>query len=394
MIISEELAREIVNTIMNLLHRNVNIFNREGIIIATGHPHRYGTFHKGAKDAVDTGKVIEIYPDQVPEYPGALQGINLPVVFDGQIIGAVGVFGHPDEVRYIGKLVKAITELILQYDSLQKESTSKHALKAKFMDYVMATELKDLPHQATPVLDRTVQDLGLNTDCFHTVSILAVQSLIDRYAAGYGLSYLLLEHIEEMILKKCLDSQLLLDSDIAQLIDGRLIIVKAFDQAPDNEQLHQWGEKLRCCIREDQTMQLACGIGSTTRKLEEYHLSYKQALYCLKHCTAQQPLQTIYDHEVLVNYALEEASRGAARIPLGDLRDRLKETNFGSAEMVNTVNCFLNSGMNIKAAAATLGIHRNTLLYRLNCLQEETGLDLSHSVYDAVLCKLLFHLKK
>ena len=92
MIISEDLAQKIVNTIMDLLHRNVNIFNHDGIIIATGHPHRYHTFHKGAKDAIDTGTTIEIYADQLPRYPGALQGVNLPIVLDEQMIGAVGVF--------------------------------------------------------------------------------------------------------------------------------------------------------------------------------------------------------------------------------------------------------------------------------------------------------------
>ncbi|MBP2667135.1 MAG: putative sugar diacid recognition, partial [Firmicutes bacterium] len=47
MIISEELAQRIVDSAMLLVHRNVNIMNREGVIIATGHPHRRRTFHKG-----------------------------------------------------------------------------------------------------------------------------------------------------------------------------------------------------------------------------------------------------------------------------------------------------------------------------------------------------------
>ena len=79
MLVNEDLAQRIVDSTMSLVHRNVNIMNRDGMIIATGHPLRLHTFHKGAKDVIETGMVIEIYPEQLSQYPGALQGIKLPI---------------------------------------------------------------------------------------------------------------------------------------------------------------------------------------------------------------------------------------------------------------------------------------------------------------------------
>ena len=41
-----------------------------------------------------------------------------------------------------------------------------------------------------------------------------------------------------------------------------------------------------------------------------------------------------------------------------------------------TARAFLNSDLNVTTAAEKLGIHRNTLLYRLNRIEVETGIDL------------------
>ncbi len=48
---------------------------------------------------------------------------------------------------------------------------------------------------------------------------------------------------------------------------------------------------------------------------------------------------------------------------------------FEDAEIMSTVNCFLQNGMNVSKTARILYMHRNTLIYRLNKIQSVTGLD-------------------
>ena len=69
MLVNEDLAQRIVDSTMSLVHRNVNIMNREGMIIATGHPHRLHTFHKGANHVIQTRMVRETHPKQLPRNP-------------------------------------------------------------------------------------------------------------------------------------------------------------------------------------------------------------------------------------------------------------------------------------------------------------------------------------
>lgn len=52
-----------------------------------------------------------------------------------------------------------------------------------------------------------------------------------------------------------------------------------------------------------------------------------------------------------------------------------KLDNF-DGEMINTIEEFLRSDLNISEAAKSLYIHRNTLIYRLDKIQKETGFDI------------------
>ncbi|HCW05292.1 MAG TPA: hypothetical protein DGK91_12705 [Clostridium sp.] len=52
-----------------------------------------------------------------------------------------------------------------------------------------------------------------------------------------------------------------------------------------------------------------------------------------------------------------------------------KFTAFDS-EVINTIEEFVNSGLNISDASRRLYIHRNTLIYRLDKIYKDTGYDI------------------
>lgn len=49
---------------------------------------------------------------------------------------------------------------------------------------------------------------------------------------------------------------------------------------------------------------------------------------------------------------------------------------FKDSGMMQTIDVFLESGMNISRTAKILYMHRNTLIYKLNSIRKSTGLDL------------------
>ncbi len=62
-------------------------------------------------------------------------------------------------------------------------------------------------------------------------------------------------------------------------------------------------------------------------------------------------------------------------------------------EMLYTIEMFFKKDLNLSDTARQLYIHRNTLVYRLDKVQRQTGLDL-RKFDDAVTFKILMELKK
>lgn len=52
------------------------------------------------------------------------------------------------------------------------------------------------------------------------------------------------------------------------------------------------------------------------------------------------------------------------------------EKVFGDSGIMQTIDVFLQNGMNVSLTARVLYMHRNTLIYKLNSIRKLTGLDL------------------
>ncbi|MNZ87197.1 Leucine-rich protein [compost metagenome] len=76
------------------------------------------------------------------------------------------------------------------------------------------------------------------------------------------------------------------------------------------------------------------------------------------------------------------------------LEQSLKRADlFVESELLNTIETFFALDCNVSETAKKLYIHRNTLLYRLDKLKQETGLDV-RQFRDAVLVKIIMLLYK
>ena len=387
MLVNEDLAQRIVDSTMSLVHRNVNIMNREGMIIATGHPHRLHTFHKGAKDVIETGMVIEIYPEQLQRYPGALEGVNLPIVLDEQVVGVIGVFGVPDEVRDTGRLVKTITELILERELLQEATRSRYKLREQFVETMLQTDLLS----ALPKVKRLAKAININLTVPRAVAVTDMAPFIQMAVSGYGTSELVLERSTEAILKHIEQEGLVQNQDIAVIWDERLIVLKAFGPAWQPEQATEWGRTLLSGLRVLSPEIACCGIGSISASLGDYSVSYRQACYCLTHCQTHSPLQSIYERRLLFDYLLTETASPATNTALAPLAQKFRDFLDKKKDGRKTLATLLEANLNLSNAADMLHVHRNTLMFRLDQLQRITNLDPAHHFEDAVLCRILLN---
>ena len=89
--LTRQLAQAIVGKLMSVLGKNINIMDQQGNIMASGDESRVNTFHQGAAQAVKDRKVLEVWADNVRDMEGVRPGINVPIEFEGKVVGVVGI---------------------------------------------------------------------------------------------------------------------------------------------------------------------------------------------------------------------------------------------------------------------------------------------------------------
>ncbi len=114
-------ARQIVTRTMKIIPHSVNVMDERGYIIGSGDPARLQQKHEGAKLAITERRVVEIDHATAANLKGVKPGINLPIVYLGKVIGAVGVSGEPSQVRQYAELVKMTAELIVEQADLMSQ---------------------------------------------------------------------------------------------------------------------------------------------------------------------------------------------------------------------------------------------------------------------------------
>ena len=144
MYLTPELAQQIAERTTTDLRKNINIMDQNGIIIGSGHKDRLNTFHEGAVRVLQTKNPFTVTNADAQSLQGAKPGINLPIRFNGEIIGVVGITGDPQEVEPYGEIVKNLVELMLAHDFLRREVELETRLLESFFQQVIGGEIKDL----------------------------------------------------------------------------------------------------------------------------------------------------------------------------------------------------------------------------------------------------------
>ena len=117
------LAQRVVDQVRPRLTYGINVMDHAGRIIGSVDPARIGSVHQGAVQAIDECRtvIVEIAEDSA----GVKPGVNIPLILDGEVIGAVGVTGNPAEVESIGAVIALTVELLVR-DERQRDGSRWH----------------------------------------------------------------------------------------------------------------------------------------------------------------------------------------------------------------------------------------------------------------------------
>jgi len=128
-------------------------------------------------------------------------------------------------------------------------------------------------------------------------------------------------------------------------------------------------------------VRLLCGLSGPANTLTEWPVFHQQAVLAMQlaqrlHMNTVYKFNSLGIHEFLTRLEESPAQRRFCDRIIGPLVQYDKEHR---SSMVETIVAYFNHHANVSQTADDLFIHRNTLLYRLERIQELTGQDLNQS---------------
>lgn len=325
-----ELAQTIVNKMMNQIPYNINMMDEFGYIIASGNPERLNTLHIGAQMAIKERKALLMEQEYGVH---GMPGINMPVFFDSEIVGVIGITGNPSEVQPLASLLRTATELLLNQSETDRNKREFENRRHNFIvQWTHAT------------------NIAFNEDLITTGTQLNIDVLKNRTAIAVN-------NFSQHKLRT--DT-----TDITVPISNSTQIV-----------LTQFPQNLKSITNFCNTHQLFFGIGESTIQVTD---SITHALQTMKinqligvnKYTHYQQVQFIY--EVLQSKSLTD-----------QLQTQFQSVilNQNNRELLATVVSYVINNQSIDITSKELHIHRNTLNYRFAKIKDLTNLD-PHNTLD------------
>ncbi len=184
------------------------------------------------------------------------------------------------------------------------------------------------------------------------------------------------------------------DKDVLVDMDRHsVVLIKDMSEEDSLEELTQYAQALQETLMEETAHQMTVGIGKSRHTMAELRESYQEARRAIEVGRIFKPEESIYvfGHLILERFLMELPQDISAYYH--SLLFNRKNQRLFNEEMLYTIDMFFKKDLNLSDTARQLYIHRNTLVYRLDKVQKQTGLDL-RSFEDAVTFKILMELKK
>ncbi|OXM82632.1 CdaR family transcriptional regulator [Paenibacillus rigui] len=342
--LTREIAQEIVFETMSRLHRNVNMMDGNGVIVASGDSTRVDTLHEAAVEVIRTGQPVIIGKDDRHRWKGAEPGVNLPIVFHQQTVGVVGITGTPEDLLPFAELVKMTTEMMIKQSYFKLQSEWRQITK----DMIIQELIKPAPSDREGIQHR-LDALGTDFKPPYQVAVILfpnrsshTQELLERLEASLGTVHTIssFQHVNQLTVIFFGESEERIRSKIIRITEDY----------------------------RNKAVASVAGLSSLVASIGQITHAYREAEVALRFA--------VKSGQAFTSYLAIETQALLYEIP-ADRRARFVDRLLPkvSPKMLMTLRAFFECNLNIARTAERLGIHRNTLIYRLAQIKEATGCD-------------------
>jgi carbohydrate diacid regulator len=331
--LSEQLAQKIVDKMMQVIPYNVIITDEQGIIIGSGNLERIHKFHSIAKKVLELEQTVEIYNDCSS---GVKTGVNCPIFFQGKLVGVIGIAGNPDIVKPFSELASVTVELLINQEYVLNQRKTIEQEKQKFLyELAYATE-----EYSQSFIERGLL-LGIDITVPHAAVVINFNEEILEKMKWFLNSF---SEEEEYYL-------MLNPSTIAVFLYSDKLLIK----------------RLERCLNKECINRINLGIGLIEPIVAN---SLNQALRALDIGKKLESGKNIHFYKDL--YFISMLANFTGNNKLNDLIKKLKLEGT-QADLLWTLAAYVYNNGEAKTTSDVLHIHRNTLNYRLERIEEISG---------------------
>ena len=340
--LTKAIAKTIVLETSNRLNRNINIMNEQGVIIASGNMERIDQIHEGALEVIKSKAPLSISSDEEGKWRGAQPGLNLPISFQNQVVGVIGITGNPEEMGDVGGLVKMATELMIKQEFIARQLEWKQRTKEMIIEELLK------PVTSYEQIKRGLELLDTKLPTPFTIVIIHMsersipnQTIVERIENLFDDHYALVGfiNVNRLFIGLCgVD-----ECNVKKLIK-RISL-----------EMHHLSLPFRM------------GVSNPFSTLEGFSQSYDDCELAFEISDPNKKI--IFFEDVEPQAILYQINENVAE------RFKNRVINNTLSKYSDTLSFLFKNNLNIQQTSEDMYIHRNTLIYRINKIKQDTGYD-------------------
>lgn len=375
--LSPSLAQEIAGDTSAVIGFNVLITDGEGIVIGSGDSSRVGSFHEASVDVIRTKEPAAHTASQAQELRGVRPGVTLPLVMDGRAVGTVGITGTPSQVRRFGLVVKRQTEILLRESVTLRSRVLRERVLEDLLADIAAYDARVV--EADFIVYRAAET-GFDLRLRRTAVAIQVTAppggpggpgaAVRRHRGGPTRDMALVRsELLRTVREVFADPQ----DIVAGMAPGWIAVLHRLPEQRPHSRLLADCRRITDTIATQHGLAARAGVGEPADSIGGLHDSYQDSRDALRlgaRIAPDIPVHLITDlraHQTLA------AVGHHARTRLLDRAAGLLRAQPDWPVLRGTIVAWCESGFSLVRASAALHIHRNTLVYRMEKIEQITG---------------------
>lgn len=363
--ISPTIAQVIVSDMKKIINQELNFMDTAGLVIASTDPDRINTYHEGAKRVMSTKEDLIIEEDE--QFKGTKKGINLPIYFENELIGVIGITGEKNEVAQYGQIIKKMTEILIKEAWVKDYFIQLRENYRSIIDYLLFNP-DDLGGRSA---FSNMFDINLRSP-----KIVVVGNMVKSEASPQNI----VERMHRLLDKYFTSKQ----QNIYTIKNDEIILI--IDQTFSRDLEYS----LRSLLKEASEtlyMELLFGIGLPTTKAITHKQSYEFAKTTISWSKLFSTHGIYYFKDLDLGLFLNHTSEHDKSLYVQKVLAHLSEEELQEFSLL--LDVYGKNNGSINKSADDLFIHKNTLQYKLNKLDKLTGYN-PRNLDDYVILKLAF----